>query len=210
MLIPPTRVIPLLLLAMLSCSDKTVPSVESDIKVTSKKNGSEAVPSQVAKEVGKSLDGFWVVPVAKERDEAWHINGVNVDVFDKQGRQERLAISITSPCSLELTRKDSGGESTLRFTFKKEQDSLWLGGHVSAQVENRTYVCSSREIFSLSKERCTKWSNGMPQDIKCVLKDNVFLVDGQAYSTFLPGLQRTRNARMAKRKATFDEAKESL
>ncbi len=132
--------------------------------------------------IAKKLEGAWFVKLGNGRmREAWDVHGNTAVVANKAGARA-YALTVTSPCTLEIKGKD-GTSTESHFVF--DGDTLYLGmGDYGTKTKDGAVACISDGIFEMKKGKCVKymrlgshWSN---EPAKCVLGKDSFEVKADA------------------------------
>ena len=174
--------------------------------------------SETKQTLFNQLQGFWVMPVAPDLKEAWEVAGRKVKVFDKQGRQEELDLSISSPCTFELTKKLNNTEVKRRYSFSMSEAAttadLRMGSWVGIKKNGVTVLCNTDRLIVARPENCTEFFHGFsevkaPSTVECSFKENEITLKNQRI-TLKGNSAFADSALKAQRKKSFNQAKESL
>jgi hypothetical protein len=128
--------------------------------------------------IAKKLEGAWFVKLGNGRQrEAWDVHG-NTAVVANKGGAKAYALTVTSPCTLEIKEKD-GGSTESHFVF--DGDTLYLGmGDYGVKTQDGVVACVSDGIYELKKGKCDKYlrlgGHWDKKPAKCVLTKDAFEV----------------------------------
>jgi len=129
--------------------------------------------------IAAKLEGAWVVS-GEVGKEAWEIKG-NVVIVANKRETRAYALTINSPCTLEMRRKD-GMSITSHFVL--DGDTLYTGlGDFGIKLKDGAVIaCVSNGVYVFRKNKCDKhmflgdqW-RGEPA--KCTLTKDAFEVTG--------------------------------
>ncbi len=106
----------------------------------------------------KRFEGAWVISGVADGKQAWSIRGTEITIYD--GETETVGtFAVSSPCSVEVSKKDGEYIATSTYSFAFEGDVLYAGrGHAGVRNKDVTVGCLP-ELHIVTQDDCRSWQH---------------------------------------------------